>query len=1294
MNFLRLNTNMKIILGVVISVFAIYLLYSQVYTRNREENMIQTRFRVLDNMGENVKAKMKSYLKNAQTYYSEVYKENASDPKQVNIKDTISKYSNTYNADLIYYKTVKDSSNRIVVRQDSLFFNCRNLEFYLPNDIILKNIERPDDFDHTLIIAEGNILYCSSLMDLKLIFIDSPKKESTEKGFHFIPPGGSDTLFLPLKGNIKSATIQTDRCYDIKLSDGRYKLFLKPIKIDQEEWFIGGLVRKASFDRDKQSIPPWLIIALSLTFVLILLSLPFVKLWVMSKTELVGKSTIFHIALSLLVGFTFVIFYLFFQQHYFARSNQRIRNLKQLSGQISDSIAGELQQIQGVLDNVDRTLYAKRALNNDTIQFTNVLGDTADWKIARYPYFDYIYWLDSTGMQVAEITPFSFNEKLSKYDFRNYFKNYDQWYANFQLEDTSPYRIPDTVKFYMESIVSVTSGDYKVAYSTASRFEKQRIVMTGRFNSLIDPILPKGYSFCIIDPSGKVWFHSNKYQNLAENFIQECGNDRGLQAAIYSEIPKILDVKYYNIPNRLYIQPLKGLPLFIVTMYDIRLEYAYQAQSFISTSMLVTALFVFFFLQLILFLLLKKWIKSANDTDDNLKTEFSKLKVSKANDYYRLIWLILYALIILYPLIYLMPPALALVSVFMLSTILITLLLIRLHEYEADSPIIIIYKIFNALILVILFIISRRVSNEDHTIYGMFLFLLLIMTGLNFIPGFKIKESWKMRTDFTYSWLIFLLLMVFGIAPALRFYQVGVNIENENQVRLAQLELAKSRESRNKIYETYYRRISDIKKEGVDDYRDNVHRSRMDLGEYCAFWYNTKLSATSAYSSKTSRRAQEVDSLINMTRPLYSDPLSVYSKYLSIDSIPGRQFNWKYFDNTLELNYESPTEDIDHKSFKKRYISSVIIPKSILFPFGPDTRYMLFKVPAFYLIIFLVLLSGFGLILLSTRKLYGISLMDEEKLHLPHDQIQNYLQSGNPVLIVNPSGITGFQDLLEIIKTDYKTEDFEWQASGGKDATKNLLVADLMKERFDPEKLEVKLDTLIESLEKHPRFLVVTEINPQKVLLFYEERARVGKFATRNDKNPDEQQTAYRKTYYKFRALLNKLAKVDVPLDYSGKNISKTRAKTPAVLFHELGDTYCRNILENCSPEELIVLLDLSGDTLANVTNVKVVTRLLNKGLLIKNHSDIVIKYKALEHYLDKNFTSRYRKELLNETEEDSGMWAGYKTAILLVSVVLLAFIFISNQQFLSNITKLVATIGASLLAITNLFNMVVRKNS
>src|SRR5262249_16362719 len=57
--------------------------------------------------------------------------------------------------------------------------------------------------------------------------------------------------------------------------------------------------------------------------------------------------------------------------------------------------------------------------------------------------------------------------------------------------------------------------------------------LTAQPLSLIDPILPDGYGFALLDDKGFVLFHSDKSKNLHENFLQETDWNKQLQAAMF-----------------------------------------------------------------------------------------------------------------------------------------------------------------------------------------------------------------------------------------------------------------------------------------------------------------------------------------------------------------------------------------------------------------------------------------------------------------------------------------------------------------------------------------------------------------------------------------------------------------------------------------------------------------------------------------------------------------------------------------------------------------------------------------
>jgi len=1346
--------------------------------RNREEQLIQTRFRVLDQMGENMKAKVQSYRTNAENYEQSMLKSlrelnslkknllilqsrrneikaGISDEEKQLIdtikhkQENINNDNKVYNQDLKFKKFIsnkqpdptynvgydsdfKDEISPISVGTDSIIFTTNSMEFYLSNEFLLKNIDRQDIFEKSIIIGEESILYCSFSKDLKLVFNSAQEHGETEKSLRFTSVRKSDTLFLPVQKTLKAATIHSNRCYDITLSDGNYKMFLKPVKIENLDWFICGLVSDNDYQREKQSIAPWFIIVLSLVLFLIMLSLPFVKLKVMARTEMLGTGTILFAGLAFLLGAAFLVHFLFFQAINNSRINERDIMIKALSEEIKNSLAKEMKLIYQQLYNADRT-FLNYPSNKDNLYTTNILNDTTKWKIKKYLYFDYIFWLDKTGTQIALITPFSAKEKLINYSYRDYFKLKDEWY--WPGNDTAKYK-----KFRMESIVSTTSGDHKAAFSMPSVSDNNVIVMTGRFYSLIDPIIPMGYKFCIIDKSGKVWFHSNKYQNQAENLIRECNDDKLLKAALYAEVAEEMNVSYYNHPHRIQIEPLEtavGMPLFLVTMYDLRNEYSHQAQAFISTLLLVIALFLYLVIQVMILIILKRIFRQEN-VHRNFKLDFINFRNSKIADYKSLIFYFIFALFEFCLVIIPLPGLMAIISIFIIVTILFTSMFIHLHDFKLRSPAVFIVIILNILVLVFLFVQLFREDNDNLNKYILQIVVLsLVLMAFPFMKFNNLFAWSKLKPDVAYSLLILFMVILFGVAPILKFYDITANIENDIHLRHGQLELARQKEDRNMSFLKYYTRIDTIDNNGKNEARDTAHKARKEVGMFTRFWYHTRLSDTVIWATKQSPK--NLESFVNAFRPVYNDDFSVASKYLNVDSIKNRPFYWHvHWDSSLVLSYQSPTEDLHKQNLVTRMVRSDKPELNIFNPTWNDNIFNVIAKILLYLLLFGILVLVYKLILFTTRQVFGVSLTRDIASIGFETKVRGQINSGNPILLVNSSAFLELPEVAKKISMEYSTNEFYWLDPKAIQLSDTWLVRDLAKDFEEPEGFSKKIRILMEWMKTSEKLIILVDINPETILNYYTEKAGINKKTDpKAEKKPDVNTEMFSKTLDLFKSFLNRTVILFVPVNYllpKPETREKNDDETPEVLISrelntsnyltgfqepmneyllnikkekisdyktrkqcvtrisEMAEKYYQCLLETSSTEEKFVLLDLAFDMIANIKNRHVIINLLKRGLLIQGKDTIEFMNDSFRVFLLSHYSDLDKQEYKKAMGVGPGNWTGYKIAILLVIVALFVFIFVSNQEFLQNMNRLFITLGASIAGITSLLGLLGRK--
>ena len=126
------------------------------------------------------------------------------------------------------------------------------------------------------------------------------------------------------------------------------------------------------------------------------------------------------------------------------------------------------------------------------------------------------------------LNPFLDLFNLSK---RAYFVN-----ARDRILWTLPHKRDEPLRqFAMQSIRSWVDGSHAIGFSVPlfpKNEDAEVISMVTKLNSVMDPLLPPGYGFCIIDESGEAWFHSETKRNTQENFIDEADKDDKIIAAI------------------------------------------------------------------------------------------------------------------------------------------------------------------------------------------------------------------------------------------------------------------------------------------------------------------------------------------------------------------------------------------------------------------------------------------------------------------------------------------------------------------------------------------------------------------------------------------------------------------------------------------------------------------------------------------------------------------------------------------------------------------------------------------
>jgi hypothetical protein len=88
---------------------------------------------------------------------------------------------------------------------------------------------------------------------------------------------------------------------------------------------------------------------------------------------------------------------------------------------------------------------------------------------------------------------------------------------------------------------------------------KSALVLVTRPPALVDPVLPPGFGFAVIDQAGVVQLHSDSIRNLEENFFEECRRNPYLVASAFAGKSEFQKINYLGEDKSAYVTPLTGL---------------------------------------------------------------------------------------------------------------------------------------------------------------------------------------------------------------------------------------------------------------------------------------------------------------------------------------------------------------------------------------------------------------------------------------------------------------------------------------------------------------------------------------------------------------------------------------------------------------------------------------------------------------------------------------------------------------------------------------------------------------
>lgn len=375
--------------------------------------------------------------------------------------------------------------------------------------------------------------------------------------------------------------IQNTKILGLEIAGKKYKLFVQPLSLpvvadakgsNKEEKkpslqkaLIGGVVSEDSFQSlSKEVSANWMLLIL-LLLVLLLVSYPIIKYFALSYNErfkikdavLLGLFVVFIIPIALYTILT--------AAHYFYFEEVKLYDLQQLGERLHEDFQVELKQAAAQLqDYILRAhgpaplLVGKTATIKDSERYHYLFGEGA----VKYPYFDMVAAIDQKGMQVAKHMVGKFAQPRGDVSKRNYFS---------AVSAEKYWHLDDGQSLVLDPVYSYSTGEYEISMAMPVNTKRDVLaaVLSIKPCSVMEPILPFGHEFAIVNRLGKVLFHSDPRLNSFENIFSECDSASNIEAALHARGTHTLNNRNYHGKScNIFLRPIDNLPWTLIVMQE------------------------------------------------------------------------------------------------------------------------------------------------------------------------------------------------------------------------------------------------------------------------------------------------------------------------------------------------------------------------------------------------------------------------------------------------------------------------------------------------------------------------------------------------------------------------------------------------------------------------------------------------------------------------------------------------------------------------------------------------------
>ncbi|MDI3321671.1 cache domain-containing protein [Pinibacter soli] len=636
--------------------------------------------------------------------------------------------------------------------------------------------------------------------------------------------------------------------HDMEVEGAKYKVFLMPFAFNNQHFYLTGFIEDQGYKIGVTSSSSWAYLVIIVLLLSIMINLPTLKLFLLGKQENIVITDVRMLMVSLTVAPVFFVMALLIIKSYSISDNISNKIMLDLHAQIKRNFSRELDSMVAQLKEYDQNIDG----NNFGLMDTAIKPPSDAFFYPRtYKLFDNVSWVEKSGTQIGKWS-FLKNNAISFLNVsgRDYFKAI-RFGKGFVMKKDS---------IFIQPTLSWSSGDYSVSVAIPSHKEfdvgnekKRAILVTlgSIIYSTYNPVLPRPYSFAIIDKDGDVLFHSQSARALHENLFDECDNNpEVLNAVQHNDSVLVSSVNMYDNDVKMLITPIKGLPFYLAGFYNKREQnyfvYHISAFSFVCISVVLISLLFFLYLYYLVGRKVSPLLFSPGESD------WMKPAIRKELYYKKLVvfFVMLIALIIIVSIVifefcnaHWLILDMAVLSCFLAVTGYYIMKkgvpTNRRAEQISYRKLLYPHRKILLFFALILFLISLIIVFYTESLWWLtipWIFSIIVLGAvfkIGSMPHFRFMERDYLQH---YVWAIFLSIILISVLPTFIFFKYALEHEKYLQVKSRQIYLAERIVQRSSFIDSAFSltKISKYHQPEDSTFINNV-KYKMGYGIYSAF---------------------------------------------------------------------------------------------------------------------------------------------------------------------------------------------------------------------------------------------------------------------------------------------------------------------------------------------------------------------------------------------------------------------------------------------------------------------------